>query len=291
MHKLISSQRRRGCQLKAFMLNFSYILSNRYRIRSLMRLGIFADIHGNLPALQAMRADMQSCGDFDMIWCLGDLAALGGQAVECIREVVALREEVGADKFKIIGGNTDRYLVTGARIGFPPPKDEGEYDAYRANILSMSAIYQWTMAQLGWADFAALREILGQETRLAVPDFGTVIGFHAIPGDDEAMSLRPDSPEEEAADALLDREGRLAVCGHTHLAMDRLVGKWRVLNPGSVGLSFGNKGVAEWAVLEWRDGECVADLRQVPYDVAATLRAWKALGHPELEWIRQRLVG
>ena len=76
-------------------------------------------------------------------------------------------------------------------------------------------------------------------------------------------SLRPDSPDEEAADALLDRGGRLALCGHTHLAMDRQVDAWRVINPGSVGLSVGNPGLAEWALLEWRDGALTVDLRRV----------------------------
>ena len=120
--------------------------------------------------------------------------------------------------------------------------------------------------------------------------FGRVIGFHAIPGDDEAGALRPDSADEEAADALLDRGGRLALCGHTHLAMDRIVDGWRVINPGSVGLSFGNPGVAEWALLEWRDGALRVDLRRVPYDVAAALRAWEQAGYPALDWIRPKLM-
>ena len=254
-----------------------------------MRLAIFADIHGNLPALQAVLADMKRCGDFDMIWCLGDLAALGGQPHECIDLLLTLRERHGEEKFKIIGGNTDRYLVTGARISFSPPKDEADYAAYRDNILRMSAINAWNMERLSWPDFALLSDILGRELRLNIEDYGTVIGFHAIPGNDEASSLRPDSPEEEAADALLDRGGRLALCGHTHLAMDRQVDAWRVINPGSVGLSVGNPGLAEWALLEWRDGALTVDLRRLSYDVAATLRTWAALGYPRIEWIGPRL--
>ena len=254
-----------------------------------MRLAIFADIHGNLPALQAVLADMKRCGDFDMTWCLGDLAALGGQPHECIQRIMELRDQQGKDKFKVIGGNTDRYLVTGARISFSPPKDEADFSAYRDNILRMSAINAWNMEQLNWRDFALLSEILGRELRLDVEGFGRVIGFHAIPGNDEAVSLRPDSPDEEAADALLDRAGRLALCGHTHLAMDRQVNAWRVINPGSVGFSVGNPGLAEWAVLEWQNGALQVDLRRVPYDVAATLRTWEASAYPAIDWIRPRL--
>lgn len=256
-----------------------------------MKLAVFGDIHGNLPALDAALDDIRRAGDLDLIWCLGDLAALGGQLHECIQRLRDLRGEIGEDKFKIIGGNTDRYLVTGERFPMTPPQEEAEYAAWRENILSMNAIYEWNMAQLSWHDYQLLSKILGRELRHKVEGYGTVIAFHAIPGDDEAMSLRPDSPAEEAADALLDRRGRLALCGHTHLAMDRELGDWRVINPGSVGLSFGNPGLAEWALLEWRDGALELQLRTVAYDVAATLRQWEKLGYPRLDWIRERLLG
>ena len=256
-----------------------------------MRLAVFADIHGNLPALNAMLTDMEACGDFDLIWCLGDLAALGGQPRECIQLLLNLRQRHGENTVKIIGGNTDRYLVTGERIAFSPPADAADFSAYRENILRMSAVYSWTTRQLSWEDFAALSAIRGRELKTRVEQYGPVIGFHAIPGDDEALSMRPDSPAEEAADALLDRAGRLALCGHTHLAMDRQVGAWRVVNPGSVGLSAGNPGMAEWALLEWTDGALSVDPRRAPYDAAATLESWGAAGYPELDWIRPRLLG
>ncbi|MCY4537667.1 MAG: metallophosphoesterase family protein [Chloroflexi bacterium] len=254
-----------------------------------MRMALFADIHGNLPAFEAALADIEGCGEFDQIWCLGDLALMGGQPHECVRRLCELRESLGDEKLRVIGGNTDRYLVTGERIKLAPPKDEAQFPAWRDNLLSMNSIYGWNVARLTWDDYDLLRQLLGAELRLKVEGYGQVIGFHAIPGHDEPAALRPDSPEEEAADALLDRAGRLALCGHTHLAMDRQIGGWRVINPGSVGLSFGNPGLAEWALLEWTKGELTVDLRRATYDVEATLRTWQALGYPEIEWIHARL--
>lgn len=256
-----------------------------------MRLAVFADIHGNLPAFKAALADMDSAGEFDLIWCLGDLAAMGGQPHDCIQLLLSLREKHGEEQFKIIGGNTDRYLVTGERMPFSRAKDPEDFAAFRANILSVSAIVAWNLQGITWEDYDLLRKILGKELRQDIAGYGTVIGFHAIPGDDEAISLGPESAEEEAADALLDREGRLALCGHTHLAMDRQIGSWRVVNPGSIGLSFGNPGFAEWGLLEWENGVLNVDLRRVPYDAEQTLRDWDALGYPEMDWIRQRLLG
>lgn len=258
---------------------------NRYT----MRLAIFGDIYGNLPALRAAFDDIDRCGDFDQIWCLGDLAALGGEARECIQTIRQRRESWGEDRFKLIGGNTDRYLVTGERIRMPPPKEAADYAAHRQAILQMSAIYAWNMGQLGWDEFALLRESLGRELTLDVAGYGRVIGVHAIPGDDESSALRPDSPAEEAADALLDRAGRLALCGHSHQAFDRALPGWRVINPGSVGMSASNPGAAEWALLEWRDGELQVDLRRAAYDMEAALRGWAAGGHPHIDFMRGRM--
>jgi len=256
-----------------------------------MRLAVFADIHGNLPALNAVLADMEAAGDFDLVWCLGDLAALGGQPQECLQALLHLREAQGDDKFKIIGGNTDRYLVTGERMPAKAAANPDDFAALRDGSRRMNAVFAWNLQQLDWTDYDLLRQIVGRELRQDVPGYGTVIGFHAVPGDDEALSLLPGSADEEAADSLLDREGRLALCGHTHLAMDRAVGTWRVINPGSVGLSAGRPGLSEWALLEWQDGALTVDLRRVPYDMSAALNAWQALGYPEIEWMRQRLTG
>lgn len=256
-----------------------------------MRIAAFADIHGNLPAFNAVLADIEAAGDFDLVWCLGDLAALGGQPHECVQALLQLREAQGEEVVKIIGGNTDRYLVTGERMPAKAAENAEDFAALRDSNRRMNAVFTWNLEQLDWTDYDLLRQIVGRELRADVPDYGRVIGIHAIPGDDEALALRPDSADEEAADALLDREGRLTLCGHTHLAMDRAVGNWRVINPGSVGLSFGNPGQAEWALLEWRGGALTVDLRRAAYDVSATLRSWEALGYPEIGWIRPRLTG
>lgn len=256
-----------------------------------MRIAVFTDIHGNLPALKAVLADMEAAGDFDLVWCLGDLAALGGQPHECVQTLLQLREAWGEDKLKIIGGNTDRYLVTGERMPAKAVDNEDEFVAYRDSSQRMNDVFAWNLQRLDWADYDLLRGIVGRELRQDVPGYGRVIGIHAVPGDDESLALRPDSADEEAADSLLDREGRLALCGHTHLALDRAVGAWRVINPGSVGLSFGNPGLAEWALLQWRGGALTVDLRRVAYDTSAALKVWESLGYPEIDWIAQRLLG
>lgn len=255
-----------------------------------MRLAVFSDIHGNKTALDAMIIDLESQGEFDQIWCLGDLAALGGEPVACLQTLRDLQEQYSKDKFKVIGGNTDRYLVTGERFPMPRVTDADAFDGWRDNLISMSAIYEWNLAQISWDDYEMLAKILGRELHHKVDGYGQVIGFHAIPGSDEAMSLRPNADDEEANDALLDREGKLALCGHTHYAFQRELQSWLLVNPGSVGLSWANPGYAEWAILEIADGDVHVDLRKVAYDVEAALDQWATNGYPQIDWARDRLT-
>lgn len=255
-----------------------------------MRLAVFSDIHGNLTALEAVLADLDTVGEVDLIWCLGDLAAMGSRPLECIGKIRDLQATHGDKKFKVVGGNTDRYMVTGKRPDRPAAQDEEAFDQVREAIPRMNTIFDWALQQLDWESYEFLKKIIGRETRTMVKGYGPVIGYHAIPGDDEPMSLRPDTPDEEAVDALLDRQGKLAIGGHTHRAMDRVLGQWRVLNPGSVGLSWVQPGIAEWLLVTIEDGEVQVDFRSVPYDVEAVKADLKMVEFPHPEFVIRLLT-
>lgn len=255
-----------------------------------MRLAVFSDIHGNLTALEAVLADLDTIGEVDLMWCLGDLAAMGPRPLACINKIQALQDQYGDKKFKVIGGNTDRYLVTGKRPNRPAAKDADQFEKVRDTIPRMNNIFDWALQQLDWDSYEFLSKIVGRETRTMVKGYGPVIGYHAIPGDDEPMSLRPDTPDEEAVDALLDREGKLAIGGHTHRTMDRSLGRWRVLNPGSVGLSWVQPGVAEWMLVTIEDEEATIDFRSVPYDVETVKADLRMVEFPHIEYVVRLLT-
>lgn len=256
-----------------------------------MRLAVLSDIHGNLIALEAVLADLEAAGAVDLIWCPGDLAAFGPRPAECVARIRALVEEHGEENVKVIGGNTDRYLVTGERPRIPPAKDDDGFQKRLQLFKGRDTVFNWNLAQLSYDDYAFLAKINGREMQTTVPGYGRVIGCHAVPGDDEPTSLRPDSPDEEARDALLDREGRLAIVGHTHLKMDRDLGHWRVINPGSVGMSFSEPGKAEWALLTFDDGELTVDQRAIPYSIDDVIADAEAAGYPlPVDYLRDRLM-
>lgn len=253
-----------------------------------MRLAVISDIHGNLHALEAVLADLKEAGEVDLIWCLGDLAAFGTHPAECVARIRGLQAEHGDKKVKVIGGNTDRYMVTGKRPEVPAAKDEDDFRKRSSSYQRRDDLLNWGVSRFSWEDYEFMAKIIGRELHTRVDGYGDVIGYHAIPGDDEPMALRPDTPDEQAADALLDRAGKLAIGGHTHLVMDRTVANWRVINPGSVGLSFTDIRYAEWALITFEGDQAQVDFRAIPYDLNAVLASLSTTGYPHPEFITSR---
>lgn len=258
-----------------------------------MRLAVLSDIHGNLVALEAVLADLEALGGADVTWVLGDLAAFGPRPVECIRRIKAMadaakeaaeKDPSQSGKLRVISGNTDRYLVTGTRPRIKPAENEEEMRAAFQNSADVNARINWTTAQMSYEDYDFMRK-LGGECDLSVPGYGHVIGYHAVPGDDEPI-ITPDMPDHQIADTLLDREGRLGIYGHIHKQWDRqlTIGGWRVVNVGSIGLSFDMPGKAQWGLFTFENGGVTVDLRAIPYDVEAVIADFSAVNYPTPEW-------
>jgi predicted phosphodiesterase len=252
-----------------------------------MKLAVISDIHGNLVALEAALADLESVGEVDQLWILGDLVTGGPRPSECIQRVLALQEQYGEDHCKIIGGNADRYLVTGERFVRPPAQDEEEFARLFDWRVGSDAAINWNLAQINWDQYQFLAKISGMEISHHIDGFGYVIGYHAVPGNDEAI-LSPDTPDEEAADTLLDREGWLGIGGHIHRQMDRVLEDWRVVNVGSVGMSFETPGSAQWGLFTFDRGEVTVDLRAAPYDTDAAIADIRGVGMPDPAWSIRR---
>ncbi len=253
-----------------------------------MRLAVLSDIHGNLLALEAVLQDLEAAGGADLTWCLGDLAAFGPRPAECIRRIKALAEADEGKHFKVIGGNTDRYMVNGERPRWPSAKDQAGLTAMLSEWQHFNAGLLWGVGQLAFDDYEFLKKIRGRELSHKVEGYGTVIGYHAVPGDDEAF-LTPETPDEEARDLLMDREGRLALGGHIHRQFDREVRGWRIVNVGSIGMPFDERGQASWALITFENGQAAVDLRRVPFDVEAVIYDLRAVGYPSVEWSAGRL--
>ncbi len=108
-----------------------------------MQLAVISDIHGNLLALEAVLADLDARGGCDHLWFLGDLVAFGAHPAECLRRIKAFADAAAEGEkkgtFRIIRGNTDRYVTHAAR-----PKSKGvekaeDYATFVQQVRSQNA--------------------------------------------------------------------------------------------------------------------------------------------------------
>ena len=213
-----------------------------------MRVAALYDVHGNLPALDAVLSE----ADADLILVGGDVVA-GPWPSETLERLRGLGEHV-----HFIRGNADRELTRAPgppRKGGPPP-ELLEFVRERLSEEQLS--------------FLALLPLLES---IEVEGLGRVLFCHATPRDDEELLTRI-SPDERWLEALADVSERVVVCGHTHVQFDRRIGDFRLVNAGSVGMPYEAEPGAYWSLL----GPDV-DLRRTEYEAGDA----GAIGWPE-EW-------
>lgn len=224
----------------------------------LNRVAVLSDIHGVLPALEAVLAEPEVSAA-DRIVLTGDIIA-GPQPTQVLDLLISL-----GDRIVWISGNADRELLEyrrGQRDSIPDP------------------IAPWAAEQL-CEDHLDLLGQLSRSVSLPVRGLGKVLFCHATPRDDEEVVL-VDSRLERWREVFseLDSDVRTVVCGHTHMPFVRLAHGRLVINPGSIGMPYGRPG-AHWALL----GPGV-DLRSTDFDVeAAITQVTQDSSYPEIaEW-------
>ncbi|MBA3338328.1 MAG: metallophosphoesterase family protein [Geodermatophilaceae bacterium] len=220
---------------------------------------VLSDIHGVLPALEAVLA-VPDVVAADLIVLTGDIAA-GPMPVETLDRLVGLGERV-----LWVRGNADRDLVAlagGGTTTIPDP------------------IAPWAAAQLR-SDQVHLLAGLPHPVSLRLDGFGEVVFCHGTPRDDDEVVL-VDTRMERWKEVLstVDDSVATVVCGHTHMPFARLAFGRLIVNPGSVGMPYGRPG-AHWALLD----NGAVQLRRTEFDYdAACAEIEASSGYPDAaEW-------
>ncbi|HKH49938.1 MAG TPA: metallophosphoesterase family protein [Thermoanaerobaculia bacterium] len=229
-----------------------------------MQVAAIYDIHGNLPALEAVLEEIRQA-DVDQVLVGGDV--LPGPMP---RETLALLLDLELP-VQLIQGNGDR-VVLAVRAGVEIPEvPEQAREAVR-----------WTAQQL---DPEHERWIAGwpKTFRCEIQGLGEVLFCHATPRNDTDIFTRL-TPEERLVPIFEGADASIAVCGHSHMQFDRMIGKVRVLNAGSVGMPFGEPG-ADWLLL----GPDV-QLRHTPYDLTKAAERIEATSYPQAQEFAERYV-
>ena len=234
-----------------------------------MRIALLSDVHGNLPAFEAVLADIDSTG-VEEIWCLGDLVGYGAQPDGCVRRA---RERCRLS----LAGNHD-LVVTG--------------DIPIADFSSgAAAAARWTQETIAPETLEFLKALSPADPE-RTPSL-----YHASPRDpvwEYVLSTW------QAAECMEVMAGRVGAIGHSHVALwfhrdgdgqvtgataeagldaDLSDGHW-LLNPGGVGQPRDCDPRAAWLLLDtstWR-----ATWRRVEYRIDLAARAIEEAGLPRM---------
>jgi diadenosine tetraphosphatase ApaH/serine/threonine PP2A family protein phosphatase len=230
-------------------------------------VALLSDVHGNLPALEAVLADIRGEG-VDAIWCLGDLVGYGAQPDEC----VALAER---ECDLCLVGNHDLVVI-------------GQLDVadFSANAATAA---EWTREHIA-------RDSVEYLSRLAPGDDDHPVGlYHASPRDPVWEYVLSTGQAAACMDAMSPRVGAI---GHSHVALwfgredggsvsgdmapagtelDLSAGTW-LINPGGVGQPRDGDPRAAWLLLDLESWS--ASWRRVEYPVDDAARAIQEAGLP-----------
>jgi len=194
------------------------------------------DVHGNLPALEAVIADARNAGAEGFVLG-GDYALAGAWPQETVKRLTELGGE-------LIRGNTERWLEE----PFDAPDDE----------LLRRAI-EYCRSELGGQVTDSLFRLPAQVA------IGSACVCHASPHSD-TLTFMPAASDGDR-ELLAHTDAPVVIFGHSHLQFMRIAEDGRLLvNPGSVGLPFDGDRRAAYAL--W-DGERDFELRRVEYDADA----------------------
>jgi predicted phosphodiesterase len=218
-----------------------------------MRIAVLADVHGNLPALRAVLAELDR-EPVETIVVGGDVVA--GPLVRESLDLLAARP----GPVRWISGNGEREALA-AYAGEPVADDApGRAASWSARALDR----RWRDELATWPISLAL---------------DGVMFCHGSPRRDDEILTR-DTPDELVIEAISGVAEPLVIGGHTHQQVVRaLPNGLTYANAGSVGLPYEGRPGAFWMVVD--DG--VPELRQTEYDLEAALGELRASGFPELE--------
>jgi putative phosphoesterase len=224
-----------------------------------MRVAVLTDIHGNLPALEAVLSEVDQAG-VDAIVLNGDMT-FGPMPAQTLDRLAEL-----GDRAIWVHGNCERETIAALDGTLNP-----ELPA------SVQAGTQYTAAQLT-AEHRQLIADLPLSVSLEITGLGPTRFCHASTRNDTEIVL-VDSPVDRYRECFANCEEATIVLGHTHMPFDRLADRRRFVNPGSVGMPYGSQG-ALWALL----GPDVV-LRRTSYDAQAAAQLFRsaAAGYPDLE--------
>jgi predicted phosphodiesterase len=232
------------------------------------RLAVLADIHGNLPALEAVIADMAQF-EVDQVIVAGDSINWGPYSAEVL-------ERIYAENWAVIRGNHEFYMLY-RNTPFMP-------EAWRG-----FTTLDWLNSHIPkkWRTIVSCQP---DELRLCFNDAPFVRVVHGTPGNHWKGIYPTQSSEDEIHTMLGGVEENTVIGAHTHLALERRVGRWHILNPGSVGVPLDGILGARYLILDGSTEGWKANFRHLEYDIAPLIEECERQDYISIHGVTGRLM-
>jgi putative phosphoesterase len=223
-----------------------------------MRIAALYDIHGNLPALNAVLKELEEIRP--------DLVVIGGDIVSgpMPRQSLERLEQLNG-KVHALRGNADREVVElfDNRPVSPTMPEE---------VLQVT---RWVAEQLELPQRNFLAQ-LPEQLVFSIDGLGEILFCHATPRSDEEI-FTPVTEFKRLTGIFAEVAQPFVICGHTHMQFHLQVGQKQVINAGSVGMPYAEQPGAYWLLL----GPEGYELRRTAYDLAEAARQIRASGYPQ----------
>lgn len=246
-----------------------------------MRVAVISDIHGNLPALEAVLADLRQVGAH-LVIVNGDIVNRGPsnrEVLECLLNLSISKQghTLAPQGFWFTLGNHDDLVVKWAQ------HDPSLAELYNDPLFEPTAwsVARLPQAHLDWLSNLPFQVVIeqaplrtsGLDKAEGVGESVLVRATHGSPrhyreGYDEHQTLGTLTEISE------DYPARLLVGSHTHRPFMYQLGEALVLNSGAVGAPFNGDVRAQYVVVEVGENHVQVDFRQIPYNLQAALQAY-----------------
>ena len=229
------------------------------------KIGVFSDVHGNLPALEAALAALQKQGCEEYL-CAGDLVGIG----PCPEEVTARLRQL--PKLTCVRGNHEGYVLSPLTVPYPDGMDEEEAEQHR-----------WEREHLSQESLDFLR---GLPRAMSVMREGVRISVahYALREPDGFCPLEEPNPQR-LDELFADARGTVVLYGHHHEGHLDQSKKRLYINPGALGCLPPEGVFARCGILRLGNGSCTYEPLQVPYDVGETVASARIREYPNWEKI------
>jgi predicted phosphodiesterase len=219
-----------------------------------MQIAVLADIHGNLPALEAVAAEIDRLKP-DLVFVAGDFQNRGPNP----REVT---EFVANSGWTLLRGNHEDYVIR---------------QSQKSAIQDGTDYYSWLPAR--WTadltrDFVESIKQLPIATTLIGPDRLSITVAHGSPRSNNE-GFFPTTTEAKAKEMIGDNPPALLCVGHSHLPLVRQVNTTLLVNVGAVGFPFDGDRRASFGLITWERNRWEVEIRRIEYALEKVVKEFE----------------